>query len=217
MKVKSLFLSGFIVLCASCSSEKRTAEPSVQTKSFLALFRPLPADTMTVMYEADNKDKNGNLIGRFGGTKLDSLFFPMIDSNKIARIEKGSLFFACYRFPLSDTTCGLILRVPSMYEESSIQLSVFDVKHAKCLHALELADQWRDAGSTYQKFSFIRFEKGVISVSVRKIQTNPVDENWEKFSETDSTSNYLLLNNQFILSSRSKDKDSSWIYTGPKP
>jgi hypothetical protein len=212
----SLLLLSIATLCASCSPGRRNFEPAAQTKAFLALFKPFPADTLTVMFEEDNRDKQGTIGGRFGGIQLDTLFLPMIDTALNPRISIGSHFFACYRFPLSDTTCGLILRAPSLYEESSIQLSVFDVKHAKCLHTIELADLLGDGGATFQKFSLIRFEKGVISVSIRQIETGPADDKWEKFSECDSTSNYMLLNNQFILSSRLKNRDSTWIYTDPK-
>ena len=212
MKTRILILLSLIAF--SCSSGRKDAAPSTLTMSFLALFKPITSDTTSVLLQRDKQEK---ICGPFTGVLIDSVYWPLMDTVRSIRNSGEGHFYACYRFALNDTTCALVTREPSLYEESNIQLSVFDAKHARCLRRMQLADGLGDAGATFQKFSFIRFDKGVISISIRQIQTGPVDDTWQKFSEQDSTSNYLLLNNEFVLSNHLKNRDSTWIYIDSKP
>ena len=172
MKGKSLLAICFLILqllVIACTETNRTKKPipaknttlqttmptQVQKKSrfeeLLKKFKPISFDTLQVFYTY------GDQKNRFLGQELplkDALNLPFDKSEY--HHGSSSEVYACYQFSIDSNTIGLIARVPSIYESSSVLLFLFDIKKDIFLEAnSQLSENIGDAGDYYQKITWL--------------------------------------------------------------
>ncbi|HRI59069.1 MAG TPA: hypothetical protein PK228_05090, partial [Saprospiraceae bacterium] len=141
---------------------------------------------------------------RFKGAELDSSCFKFFgDSVLIDWVQRGGgQLFACYRFPLTATVYGLILRTPSDYWESSIRIYLFDIQSGKTIQDLEVGEEWGDAGDSLSKCALLIRQKGNWKVLIFQNLCHPLDETLDNIECVDSTFSYSILPAGFREQSR---------------
>lgn len=129
------FLCGFLMACGGKNtSSKQIKEEKVVIKSdssslekksayagILEKYKLISFDTLKVYYNYEEKDK------RFSGKELtfkEAKMLPIGFQDNY--FGKASGVYACYQFPIDSTRLGLVTRIPSEYESSSIVLLIFD-------------------------------------------------------------------------------------------
>jgi len=171
---------------------------------FLSLFKEIKPKGLH-MYPP-KWDSLGILIQTpFEGTRVDANNFAFLDEkvffNLKACREGQSNIFAIGKFEISDKYIGLITRQESQYDESLIQLMLWEKQANKIIRTFELADSFGDEGWHFDKESWIKefsFNKNLEIVTRRK-DCSPNDD-FTKFSYTDSLEIYQLDEQQFIKS-----------------
>jgi hypothetical protein len=124
---------------------------------FLKLFKDLDPINLHVYFERDKK------------TVISCQGVP-IDLNKFSYLNDSTIFFSikpaqkglCHifavgKFKISEKYSGLILRQWSQYEESLVELVLWDNQEQKILKGIELADSFGDAGWIFDKESWITY------------------------------------------------------------
>lgn len=170
MRKLSLILLTFMLILTSCH-DKKTQKTDLTTNNldsiaqvnrateFLDLFKTVNPNGLHIY--PPTWDKNGKLNKMpFEGVIIDAKKYPyMDDSNIFTTIEacKQGLYniYAVGKFEISDKFLGLIFRERSQYDESLIQLTIWDKKSRKIVGNLELADSFGDAGWYFDKESWI--------------------------------------------------------------
>lgn len=157
----------FIVLIYSACSESPVktegaeAVPVYTIDSFLAKFTEIEFDSLKV-YTTDQVDADTSF---YKGRALDSMDAPFIaslygDMAFESSREYLSQFYACYKFKIDDERMGLIVRCPSEYVSSFLE--VFECKDGKVKHLINLSELWGDAGDVYERCSYLfRAGKGI--------------------------------------------------------
>ncbi|WP_343632996.1 hypothetical protein [Fluviicola sp.] len=160
-----IILTGFLISCedntpvskqpaateATPGKDSLIGEQKSSFESLLNKYRTISFDTLKVYYGFDENDK------RFAGQELT---FKEAKSLPIGFRERyfGKLsgVYACYRFALDSTRLGLITRIPSEYESSSLVLLVFDrIKDRFQDEYFYLGTSNGDAGEIYTRVSWL--------------------------------------------------------------
>lgn len=170
--------SGLIFIMTSCTSNSNMQPSKTKTNlDLLALFEDINGDNLHVWAKSDKT--NGD---KFQGKQIDTIYFPLfgnyMDSYKQyytdpkTNITKysGYYLFASYKFTIDNSFTGLILRVPSQYEESAIDLWIYDIKNDKLIKSVELADGFGDENWYFNKESWIRKTNDGLIIINRKIE-----------------------------------------------
>ena len=180
-----LFLT-IILLLVSCNSRKNNKtdlktidSDSVlqidKSKEFLSLFKTIDPNGLHIY--PPSWDKNGILIKfPFEGKAIDVFKSPYVDNKKLfiniqACKEGKSNIYAIGKFDININYYGLIIRQYSQYDESLIQLYLWDKKQNKIINGLDLADSFGDAGWIFDVESWItkyRYNNVLEIVSRRK-------------------------------------------------
>ncbi|RFS23496.1 hypothetical protein DVR12_10815 [Chitinophaga silvatica] len=87
----------------------------------------------------------------FSGTPISPLLRQFLPEE----ITKNETSFACYQFRLDDNTIGLITRVPSVYDATSINLSAYHKNSKKITFEAELSETFGDAGDVMSKSTIL--------------------------------------------------------------
>jgi len=177
-----------------------TKGPNQQDNSakFLSLFPTIPPLHLHVYSPAPYYD---SVRGKeFMGKKLDSTFYGYFSSQSWSP-QSNHYIYACYKFPLSNNRIGLIVRCPSQYDESAIDLCIWDNSLKKIINSFELADSFGDGGWEFVKDAWLEDinKTGELNIITRK-QDNWIEENDSpsKKSTTDSLKIYLIKNDYYI-------------------
>lgn len=209
--VKTVTSFILLYLLTSFSSHQNNFEPSERIKNFLALFDSINASTFKINYF--DEDPEGEANTPFKGKKIDSSFYRLIESRlTMEDMEIGQNYFACYKFPLTDTTIGLILRTPSLYIESSVRIYILDLKSERMISNLELANAFGDGGAQIKKESLISISKGGITIKVKTKNIDcDIESKIERCHSVDSIFNIKIIKNNFIVADKFKLSDSTWV------
>lgn len=192
---------------SSPSQNAQSVESSKSAKTpadFLALFRNIETDSFFIESTYGSEDLSKF---KFKGVELDSIFYSFFgDADLIKWVKRGGgQLFACYRFPLSATVEGLILRTPSDYWESSIRIYLFDNQTGKTFRDLEVGESWGDAGDSLIKFALLIKQKAGWKVLIFQNLCHPMEEdNLDSIECWDSTFQYTILPNAFREISKAK-------------
>lgn len=147
-----LTLLNFFVACTNQNSTENKTSPELATqqqeadnaKQFLDLFEEIEPENLHV-YSPDDLT-NGD---KFKGKIIDQRFYKLLafeNNSKFSVNDKISHFYSCFKFKLSNTKTGLIIRTPSQYEESAIDLLIWDNSLKKIIGINGLADAFGDEG-----------------------------------------------------------------------
>jgi hypothetical protein len=219
--MKSIWITIFFVLIlaypGNTKKEHNEFRINVSTNSkavafdkfdeFLSLFKEIKPSGLHVY--PPKWDRQGKLIQTpFEGTRVDVNNFAFLDEkvffNLKACREGQSNIFAIGKFEISDKYIGLITRQHSQNDESLIELMLWEKQANKIIRTFELADSFGDEGWYFDKESWIKefsFNENLKIVTRRK-DCSPNDD-FTKFSYTDSLQIYQLHERQFVPSSLS--------------
>ncbi|MFM6982839.1 MAG: hypothetical protein ACKOXF_01810 [Chitinophagaceae bacterium] len=159
----------FLVLIYSACSETPVKTESAEAvsvyniDSFLAKFTEIAFDSLKV-YTTDQVDADTSF---YKGNPLDSVDAPFIATlygNDVFESSREYLsqFYACYKFKIDEERMGLIVRCPSEYVSSFLEVFEYNCKTSKVKHLINLSELWGDAGDSYERCSYLfRAGKGI--------------------------------------------------------
>jgi len=130
-----------------------------KTTEFLDLFKTVNPKGLHIY--PPTWDKNGNLIKTpFEGTPINVDKFSYVDNHEIflniqACKEGNSRIYAIGKFEIDNKYWGLLIRQYSQYDESLVQLLLWDKKENKIIKGIDLADSFGDAGWYFDLESWI--------------------------------------------------------------
>lgn len=170
MKIKILFSLTLILLMFSCIDKKTQKNNSNKTDSirilqteeaneFVNLFKPINPKGLHIY--PPKWDMNGKVINTpFEGVVIDVNKYRFTNDSKIfanidACKEGSSNIYAIGRFDIDAKYIGLIIRQYSQYDESAIQLVLWDKEQNKITKGIDLADSFGDEGWYFDKESWI--------------------------------------------------------------
>ncbi|MFT6503749.1 MAG: hypothetical protein ACJASQ_003887 [Crocinitomicaceae bacterium] len=155
-----LFLSVAVFFIAQGCSEKSDKAKEIgateqSDNSYYSwiegLFQEITIDQFYVFSSFDFDNENFKFKGqRMTGEQLIS--FPEECWNPST---ERTIYSACYKFKIDEFKMGLIIRAPGEYEQTSIQLALFDLKKDRVIDIVYLADVFGDAGETLNYSSYL--------------------------------------------------------------
>jgi hypothetical protein len=149
MQVFSLILLASLLSCTNTASKTHTLKKQSieENQSKHDLISEIKRNSLVtneksiyVFYRRDSAIYNG--------TALDVRYYDyFIDQYDVLKFKQPDEIFATYHFRLTDNLTGFLLRAPSMYSSSAIDLWIFDNKHNKWLsRPIRIADRYGDGG-----------------------------------------------------------------------
>ncbi len=114
--------------------------------SFDKLFNPLPKGFN--YYRSDMEMSNNSYNGRIIGKKYEKLLNATISEDNYA-----GKFYALYKFDYSTNYKAYIIREPSQYYSTRINLYLYDKKEKEMLSGVELADSFGDEGWSFDSYT----------------------------------------------------------------
>jgi hypothetical protein len=203
MKHKFLII-GILLLLVSCQNtnsdnsvnkdEHAKSDTFVQIDNhidFLKLFRDIKAQNLHI-YPL-TRDENGDIKSYpFEGIRIDLNKFNYLNDEKLfnniqAYRNSSSNAYAIGKFEIDSNYIGLLFRVRSQYDESLIQLFLWDKKNKKIVNGIDLADSFGDEGWYFDLESWIIEYKnnGILKiVTHRKDSDLQEDETNAKINDT---------------------------------
>jgi hypothetical protein len=158
-----------LLIFCSCQNQDKKSPNKDNSVEFLALFNDINPSGLHI-YPLNNK-VDGQ---KFKGKPIDVKKYNQVNNEKIftninAAREGNSNIYAICKFEINDKLLGLLIRQWSQYEESSIELVLWD-KDTKCIiNSLPLADSFGDEGWYFDKESWITdFKNGQLTFLTRK-------------------------------------------------
>jgi hypothetical protein len=139
------------VLCSCSSTQPDYQKASTKgisvdnSDEFLKLFTEIKGDTIHVFYQEFTDPSND----KFKGRQMDPKFYNFIydyDSLFENEIKEDYHFFTCFKIRLSSNETGLLIRMPSQYSESAIDLFIWDNQKRKIVNSSQLSDGFGDEG-----------------------------------------------------------------------
>src|SRR5687768_12330109 len=132
------------VLALSCNKTSGKIESNKngnQADRFLQLFPTITFQNLHIYSPFDKPDGD-----KFKGTKIDTTYHEYFSKDEwlYNAIQTGSEVFSCYKFALNDSITGLIVRIPSQYQESRIALCLWDNRNQAIWKQIVLADAFGD-------------------------------------------------------------------------
>ena len=177
---------------------------------FLSAFQDISFDTLHVFSQFDTIRDN-----TFQGKKIDKAFYQYFafDENLIFNIkdniEPRRNIYSCFKFKLSDNKTGLLIRTPSQYDVTFIDLFIWDNASKRIEDKVNLSDGFGDEGWYFVLDSWITDlnRDGHFDILKRKKDHNEDLGDSTKISNTDSIFVLLGKNNKFYKSSLKIDKN----------
>ena len=178
--ITALTILGVVIY--SCSNNKSTeqtgsAKQDVDSSElFLKLFTKIDGNNLhvyTPTYDLDHGNK-------FNGRKIDFSFYKFLKFKTLSPKQIDTSFhnYACYKFKLTDNKTGLIIRTPSKYSDTAIDLYTWDNQTKKITNIINLADGYGEEGWHFAQDAWLQDlnqDKLLDLVTFRK-DYNP---NWE--------------------------------------
>ena len=168
---------------------------SVKDRSSQELFNQfldIPADTIHVFF--DSKDQP--IKEPFTGRLMDTSFFKLLNGANLLRPfdPESDRLFSCFRFAMGHDRTGFLVRVPSQYEESAVDLFVWNNVDNRFESRHELSDGFGDEGWHFNQESWILDlnHDGTLDIVTRKIEVDAEDSS-AKGNRTNSRTDSLFL------------------------
>jgi hypothetical protein len=153
-----LIISGLLLACSE-NSAKRTGQKNAtvdKSDEFLKLFSHIKLQDLhiyTPLYDTSNR------VDKYDGKQINRSFYKYLElRNNInpEEIDTFNHFFACYKFKLSNNKTGLIIRRPSQYSETAIDLYTWDRIEKKVTNIINLSDAFGDEGWHFVQDAWIQ-------------------------------------------------------------
>ena len=214
MRIPWYILANSILALFSCSgaADKNPQETKADTvkietvlkkgdaDSFLALFSEIAVDTFHVYSEPDFYE-DPKFRGRQIGQEFNHFF--TFDTNLTYSLtdERGGKdsFYACYKFKLAADKTGLLIRIPSLYGITAVNLFIWDNKKNHLATRENLSDGYGDEGWYFVQDAWISdFKKDGLVDFLRRRKDRDVNmDDTTQVSSSDSISVFLARGNKF--------------------
>lgn len=213
--MKTLQLLTIILFAlASCTNKQSKSKALAAEKDsaniFLNTFQDISVDTLHVYSQFGvNKET------KFQGKKIDKSFYHYFAFDKSLTYElkddngpKDNIY-SCYKLKLSDSKTGLVVRTPSKYDETAIDLFVWDNATKRIESKETLSDSFGDEGCFFAQDAWITDmnKDGKLDIVKRKKDHSVDLDNPTTVSNTDSIAVFLLKDNKFQKSTLQIDKN----------
>ena len=190
-----LIISGLLQSCSDNSPKNTTADNSVidNSDSFLDLFSEIKYQDLHIYTPpfdtSDHSDK-------FDGKQIDRSFYPFLIFNNYinpTEIDTFYHYFACFKFKLTDNKTGLIIRRPSQYSETAIDLYTWDNLAKKVTNIINLADAFGDEGWHFVQDAWIEDvnKDNQLDIVIRKKEFDQDLDDPTKISRSDTSFVFL--------------------------
>jgi len=210
-----LFIIATILLTlTSCNNKKSQESQPLTAKTdsvklvdkateFLDLFKTVNPNGLHIY--PPTWDKKGNLNKTpFEGTPINVDKFSYVNDEEIfinlpAYKEGLSHIYAIGKFEINSEYCGLIIRQYSQYDESLVQLLLWDKKQNKILKGIDLADSFGDEGWFFDTESWISEYKtnSTLKIVTRR-KDSEFDEDFKNRTFTDSLKTNVFTDGKFV-------------------
>jgi hypothetical protein len=222
MKILQL-LTILLFALTSCSNNQSNNQTLTgendSTKIFLSAFQDISIDTLHVFSQFD-----ANQNTQFQGKEIDKSFFHYFafDETLTSNLKDNNGFrqniYSCYKFKLSDSKTGLLIRTPSQYDVTAIDLFIWDNVTKRIESKETLSDGFGDAGWYFVQDAWITDlnRDGQLDILKRK-KDHEVDlDDSTKVSNTDSIFVFLARDNKFQKSTLQIDRSKFQLEHWPE-
>lgn len=215
MRNTLLLLLIFTFALFSCNDKKRHNTDSTPTKpdsfvqidkasNFLNLFKTINPKGLHIYPPSWNK--NGELNKTpFEGVIIDVYKYPYTDNNSIfiniqACKDGNSHIYAIGKFEIDNEFIGLIIRQQSQYDESLIQLLLWNKKQNKIAKGIDLADSFGDEGWFFDTESWISeyIPNSTLKIVTRR-KDSEFDEAFKNITYKDSLKTNIFTGGKFKI------------------
>jgi len=209
-----IFIVTILLTLTSCNNKKSQESQTLTAKTdsvklvdkateFLDLFKTVNPSGLHIY--PPTWDKKGNLNKTpFEGTPINVDKFSYVDNEEIflnlqACKEGNSHIYAVGKFEINNDYLGLIVRQQSQYDESLVQLLLWDKKQNKIVKGIDLADSFGDEGWYFDTESWIREYKtnSTLKIVTRR-KDSEFDEEFKNKTYIDSLKTNVFTNGKFI-------------------
>jgi hypothetical protein len=193
MKILYVLFSGFIcfVFCSNQNSQnadqskkllQKLANPNDNSSEFLELFKNINPVDLHVF--PPTWDKKGKIIDSpYIGIPIDAKKYSFVNDEDIfiniqACKEGNSNIYAIGKFEINDKYTGLLVRQFSQYDESLVQIVLWNKSEKKIYKGMNLADAFGDEGWYFDLESWIKEYKfnSQLSIITRKKDYTPKED-----------------------------------------
>ena len=209
-----IFIVTILLTLTSCNNKKSQESQTLTAKTdsvklvdkateFLDIFKTVNPSGLHIY--PPTWDKKGNLNKTpFEGTPINVDKFSYVDNEEIflnlqACKEGNSYIYAVGKFEINNDYLGLIVRQQSQYDESLVQLLLWDKKQNKIVKGIDLADSFGDEGWYFDTESWIREYKtnSTLKIVTRR-KDSEFDEEFKNKTYIDSLKTNVFTNGKFI-------------------
>jgi hypothetical protein len=153
-----IFLLLIFSACSEAPVKTESAEliPAYDIDSFLNKFTEIEFDSLKV-YTTDQIDADTSFYKGYALDSMDAKYIANIYGDMAFDSSRAYLsqFYACYKFAIDADRMGLIIRCPSEYVSSFLDVFEYNRKTGKVLHLINLSELCGDAGDTYERCSYL--------------------------------------------------------------
>ncbi len=209
-----IFIVTTLLTLTACNNKKSQESQPLKARTdsiklvdkateFLDLFKTINPNGLHIY--PPTWDKKGNLNKTpFEGTPINVDKFSYVNNEEIfinlqAYKEGLSHIYAIGKFEINSEYWGLIVRQYSQYDESLVQLLLWDKKQNKILKGIDLADSFGDEGWIFDTESWISEYKtnSTLKIITRRIDCE-MDEEFNNKTYTDSLKTNIFTEGKFV-------------------
>lgn len=209
-----IFIVTTLLTLTACNNKKSQESQPLTAKTdsiklvdkateFLDLFKTVNPNGLHIY--PPTWDKKGNLNKTpFEGTPINVDKFSYVNNEEIfinlpAYKEGLSHIYAIGKFEINSEYWGLIVRQYSQYDESLVQLLLWDKKQNKILKGIDLADSFGDEGWFFDTESWISEYKtnSTLKIVTRR-KDSEFDEDFKTRTFADSLKTNVFTNGRFV-------------------
>jgi len=190
-------------------SNSLTAQESDEAREFLALFPKLMDARIHVFTPPPAMEHR---ITQFSGVQIDRRFYNFLVFEGIQnpfQMDPAYHYFACYQIRITDDKTGLIIRRPSQYDETAIDLYLWDLKLNRVTGIFNLTDAFGDEGWHFTRDAWIEDLNGdkIPDIITRRKDFSRNLEVPDQISRADSVSVYLGNGDSYIKTHMPVDRN----------
>jgi hypothetical protein len=195
---KLKFLPLVLVFLGSCSGTGKNKDVSNNDSSAVLLSQFEEINPVDLHIYSPFESPAGK---KFEGKEIDPGFYKFLlfdQRHDWIKSDTSERLYACYKFAMEENKTGLIIRRPSQYSATAIDLYVWDNNTKQVVNAENLSDAFGDEGWYFVKDAWIT---KVNNDKYPDIVTRRKDFNMD----LDDTTKISRLDSLFVLLSRGKD------------
>jgi len=162
-----------IIVLFSCNQHKKAEITKIEaitddSEAFLSLFPEIMDQELHVYTPFEGRQ--GDL---FEGKVIDSTFYKYFTFEEYY-IPQNNYYrlYSCYKIKLNDNETGLIVRSPSQYSETAVDLLIWDNQNKRIKRKESLADSFGDEGWYFVKDAWLKDlnKDKYVDIIIRKME-----------------------------------------------